>query len=920
MAFTKQGKFFSLQNRILIVLILASTLPLLGMGSYFAWSNAKNKQKLLSESHQHFAEMTANQANTLFEDLRKDAAMIASLSTITHGTPEERQLLLEHLFINYDRYGQLAFIDPKTGDIMQSGTGPIIQIVNVSHIDSFQRARDEGRQAWVVAPPPLGGPLIFHMHTPVYRDNELIGILGSPIPLKPFRAIAEHIADHNLSHVLLVDDDGMVILDTQRAPLPDGNDEPSWPHFKHVMELEAAANEHAGMTHEMEPMGAANEHKGMAHGIGAVGEATEFVATANGTEEFIAYKFVPELDWVVSIEQPMNTVLAQSRLERNITLAGAGLLALICTLLAYLLSFSITQPLRRMTASLEAFGRGNPMPIVATQTGGIYEYQVLATAFDEMRLAVTDRETKLARAELENRSIIEAIPDSLCQLDSAGRIVSLKTKPPFDKIFGRYGDPIGQRMVDVIDKVSAALEEEIIWEQLKAEVDASSNARFECLIPLPDNDIHIESRLTAERDDGYLMMISDVTERKHFEVALQEAKDIAENANLAKSKFLSHMTHELRTPMNGVIGMTSLLYDTKLGDEQLDLVNTIRMSGDTMLAIINNILDFSKIEASKFELEKVSFDLQSCVDDAIDLVSVKARAKELVVTTNIDDSLPIWIVQDITRLRQILVNLLGNAVKFTNEGSVEISISADPARNKEQRIHFSIRDTGIGIPADRLDRLFQSFSQVDSSTSRRYGGTGLGLVICKRLCEMMGGTIAVESQENRGTTFRFSILAEIAEGFPLTEPTHRSPNSAEPVDFPPMKILLAEDNITNQKVAIGILKRYNLQADVVANGLEVLEAIDRQSYDVILMDVQMPEMNGLEATQRIRANQLLEKQPYIIALTANAMDQDRDIYLSQGMDGFVSKPIRVPNLLESLRVASTSPAHGRAAQFITPLV
>lgn len=916
MAFTKHSKFFSLQNRILLVLIIASTLPLLGMGTYFAWSNARNQQVDLSEAHQHFDVMVANEIGTLFDELLLDAAMIASLPTITHGTSDERQRLLVQIFENYNRYEELVFIDPETGRVLESGGGSLAKTINVSQIDSYQRAREEHRQAWVVQPPPVGGPLVLHMHTPVYRGDQLIGVLGSPVSMTPFREITEHIAGNSDSHISLVDDSGTAFLDTRRAPKVNGNDEPVWPYFEQVSEPDGAMMGHTGMAHtgmahtgmtDGESGGAMHGHAGMSHGMSGADAPKIFVGTAHGFEELIAYTSVPKLDWIVSISQPLDTILARSRVERNVTLVGATILALICALIAYLLSLSITRPLRRLTAALEAFGQGTPIPSIRESKEGIYEYQVLSTAFDEMRLAVTDREQQLAQAELENRSIINAIPDSLCQLDSYGRILSLNAKPPFDEIFENYGNPLGQRLREVVDRISAGSGEEILWDQLKAEVDAESSARFEHVVPLTDNTLHVESRIFTERDNGYLLVMSDVTERKHAEVALQEAKEAAESANVAKSEFLSHMTHELRTPMNGVIGMTSLLYDTQLDEEQSEIARTIRASGDTMLSIINNILDFSKIEASKFELEKVSFDLQNCIDDAIELVAVKAKEKDLSIVTNIGKSVPRHITQDITRLRQVLVNLLGNAIKFTDEGGVEILVTADPVKNKEIRIHFSVRDTGIGIPSDRLERLFQSFSQVDSSTSRRYGGTGLGLVICKRLCKMMGGDIRVESQENEGSTFHFSILAEIApDATSCAATSHRGPLTSESVDLPPMKLLLAEDNITNQKVAIGILKRFNLYADVVANGLEVLEALERQHYDVILMDVQMPEMNGLEATQHIRANPKLKRQPYIIALTANAMDQERDSYLAQGMDNFVSKPIRIPSLLEALQSAAVS--------------
>ncbi|MEM7535274.1 MAG: GAF domain-containing protein [Chloroflexota bacterium] len=397
--------------------------------------------------------------------------------------------------------------------------------------------------------------------------------------------------------------------------------------------------------------------------------------------------------------------------------------------------------------------------------------------------------------------------------------------------------------------------------------------------------------------------IFDLSERKQNEQMLQEAKEVAEAANQAKSQFLSTMTHELRTPMNGVLGMTSLLMDTDLNPEQMDLVNTIRSSGDTLLILINDILDLSKIEANKLELEYVTFELQSAIEETFDLVMPDATEKNLSLSLHIEPGVPALLVQDVTRLRQILTNLLSNAVKFTETGSVRVNVSATPIKSHiihqdKFKFQFSVIDTGIGIPADRMERLFQSFSQVDASTTRRYGGTGLGLAISKRLSETMGGEMWVESEADVGSAFYFTIVAEIAQMVEKKkQPSRFNPDMARQK---PLKILLAEDNVVNQKVALGILKRNGYRADVAANGLEVLKALTLRHYDVILMDVHMPEMDGVTATKRIRQDWAQENQPHIIALTADALEQDREMFLAAGMDGYVSKPVRVAELTQAL--------------------
>ena len=551
----------------------------------------------------------------------------------------------------------------------------------------------------------------------------------------------------------------------------------------------------------------------------------------------------------------------------------------------------------------------------AIVVAGVARLRTLTALAESRDQLLAERDHGEAQRQLL-RTVMDSIPTPIYVNDRQGRSIMRNEASARQLGFETAQEGLGTTVFDILPGPVAQAD----WDdQQRVMATGRPSLRVPHVFEGGAETIHYHGDkvpLVAEGEVvGLVGVLHDVTAQKRAEETLIVARDHAEAAVRAKSDFLANMSHEIRTPMNGVVGMADVLADTPLTPDQAECVRTIQTCADALLSLISDILDLSKIEAGGVELEHVRFEPRKLADEAANVVRAQAEARGLALAVRVDPGVPAVALGDPGRLRQVLLNLLSNAVKFTSEGGVTVRVGAGslaPSGLGPFELRFAVSDTGIGIEPGKRDHLFEAFTQADASTTREYGGTGLGLAISSQLVALMGGQIEVDGAPGVGSTFAFGVHVEAL-------PDLRSAGSSAPAPgavAPDLRVLVAEDNAVNQRVVLRLLERIGVQAEVAENGADALDALHRAArtdpFDVVLMDVQMPVLDGHQATRRLRAELPEHAQPWVVALTANAMAGDREACLDAGADDYLSKPVRYDALCEALarnrRGAQTSAA------------
>ncbi len=887
---------------------------------------------LSSRLRHHSGQDLANLAEQLQQHLDRslyerwsDMLELATVAQTTVAPPTGRRAWIEALQRTDSHYSWIGFMDPD--GTVTAATGGLLEGRSVAARPWFKAAlagphvgdvHEAALLAKLLPPSGEGGPLRFVDVAAPILDGEgrTVGVIGGHVSWSWARAIERSLltrAEERLRGIeaLIVRADGEVLLGPATLPGSERIDTGLFAGAAPGQPAQAQVTMH-GVPHLM----------GIARSTG--------------------YRDYPGLGWTVLVRQPTALAFAEvDELHRRMLLWGVGL-ALVIAAVGWFVAGWIGEPLLGLARAAQRIERVDQATgAILPESSRFAEIRVLSSAFrtllgrladrdaalasanQELEARVVDRTRALAQSEAFARGIVGASPDCVKVLDPEGRLLYVNDMglcllgfEGSTSILGRSLDtlwPEAERP-PVAARVAAAADGERQRFVLPCRTARGELRWWDItLTPIRDGDGPVERILAVSRDISALKGVQDeLTLAKELAEHSQAA---AEAASEAKTDFLASMSHEIRTPLNGILGYTELLLDEgsePLSEDQRRAAERIQSAGAALLTVVNDVLDFSKIEAGQIDLDPQPFSLDALVDNALSIVRGLAGAKRLEITVDVDPGVPQVLLGDQDRLRQVLLNLLNNAVKFTPMGRVSLSIQGGASTDGRPLVHFAITDTGIGIPADKQARLFQRFSQVDGSIRRSYGGTGLGLAISRRLVELMGGQIGVESNPGQGSTFWFTAHLPASEARAVAEEIGVPDGGGEPCT-----ILLVEDLPLNQELARTVLERAGHRVDVVEDGADAVLAVQAKRYDLVLMDVQMPGMDGITATRHIRALDGPAAAVPIVALTANVMPAHVVELRAAGMDGHLAKPFKWAELLRTVagarQAAPGSAGHDAAA-------
>ncbi|WP_109117796.1 response regulator [Azospirillum sp. TSO22-1] len=873
-------RFDSLRGRMLAIVLGALALPL-AASVYHLNEDVAQRRAAAVDFAAHLTDEGVRRQQAVIGDARTLLGVLAIVPEI-HGAAAAPQACVNLLkpIAGQQTWAAGLWVAGPDGRVIcdNTGTGFGLDIGDRAYFQKAMASREFQLSGFIVG--KLSGRRMMVAVHPIVDQGRVTALVGANIDLTWYEDLIAVTRQEDV-RITVIDGEGTVIA---RQPDPEGwigKNFGSFPHVRTMISTESGTFEAVG---------------------------------ADGRDRIWSYRRIPGTDKTFTVGLPMDRIWAQARGEMLNGLAVAALAALVGFLAVWLLvRRSVLRWMQRLCDAAERIGAGRTVEAVET-SGAPHEIVALAETFNGMarNLATRERELDAARRDAETAErearragerlaeVLESTSDFILSLDRDWRVVYMNQ---------RARDRLAQ---------SRDLSGAVFWDAFPATLGTPIEAHFRHAMDAqaevidtifyPPHEAWYEGTCTPSAE-GIVVYFSDVTERKAGEQALLEAKTAAEAASRAKSEFLANMSHEIRTPMNAILGLVHLLQQTELSPRQKDYAQKIRGSAQSLLGILNDILDFSKVEAGKMELEHADFRLDELLDNLATIVSTAAREKDIEVLFLVKPEVPLELIGDPLRLQQVLINLAGNAIKFTEKGEVVVTVEAAEVTAERATLAFSIRDTGIGIAPDQQRALFAAFSQADSSTTRRYGGTGLGLAICTRLVGMMGGAMGVTSEPGVGSDFRFTAVFD-RPAQPLARPVRARTLPRN------LRVLVVDDNDTARESLASLIRGFGWSAATAPSAEAAIDELSHaaaagEPYEVVLMDWRMPGMDGIEASQRIRSDHTLTG-PIIIVVTAFGQEQAVQRVIDLGLDGIIVKPVTGSVLLDAIANAYALSPDGSA--------